>query len=47
MCSDVETAKEQILDRIRLKFSGRKRNRVDHNRVYTAVNRSIIEMGGA
>jgi hypothetical protein len=47
MGSNVETAKKQVLDRIRPKFSGGKSDSVDHNRVYSTVNRSIIAMGGA
>jgi hypothetical protein len=47
MGSDIETAKKQVLDRIRPKFSRGKRDSVDHNRIYSTANRSIIAMGGA
>jgi len=44
MSSDVETPEKQVLNRIGLKFSRGKRDRVDHNRIYGAVSRSIITM---
>ena len=44
MGSDIETAKKQVRDRIRPKFSRGKRDSVDHNRIYGAVSRSIITM---